>query len=195
MRRVTICFVAAALIFVCFSAQIPIVAETERETSRIEQIRDEGSGGSDRGAEPPSETGAYLVEFYDIEKGSREPIPLVLTLNGDGCASSTEIPDLIRDTHPGNHSSSRGIWKTTDARTVEVRLLGITRTTAGNLNQVARATLSITFDDWNQTGQGSITVEWFHPFQVLDPADPNTRGRPLGGEATTPIYVQRLDLG
>ena len=50
------------------------------------------------------------------------------------------------------------------------------------------------FDSSFTDGTGSITMEVFAPFQVLDPLNPNTEEDPLGGVVVVEVTLKRLSI-
>jgi hypothetical protein len=133
--------------------------------------------------------------FLGTATGLGEPIHFLVTLERDGIFTSSDSTDFGVGGIGGFDSDQHGTWGQTGEQQITALSLFFNHDTAtGELVAVARNTSIVDFDTSFTDGTGSITVEVFAPFQVLDPLDPNTEEDPLGGVVVVDVTLKRLSI-
>ena len=132
--------------------------------------------------------------FLGTATGLGEPIHFLVTLERDGIFTASDTTDFGVGGIGGFDSNQHGTWGKTGAWQITARSLFFNHDSAtGELVAVARNTSVVDFNSSFTDGTGSITVEVFAPFQVLDPLNPNTEEEPLGGAVVVEVTLKRLE--
>jgi hypothetical protein len=166
----------------------PVVAQRD-----IVDINTSRTGGG-RPDVPTEFTGTYLFKIARPEWGtgpsSRFPVYGVMTLNGDGCSTSSS---LVRSRRwVSEDSPTHGVWEKDGHGRITGRFLTVKLDSAGEPLLIQRSTVELLFGPFAMSGTGTLVVESYSPDQMEIALDPNTTELPQFGTSRGDVVVHRL---
>jgi hypothetical protein len=150
----------------------------------------EGTGGGPT-LEAVVPAGAYLISAH--EGIGRMTVPFMVEFNADGCASSSSPVSVLGRAGEKTESLAIGVWSQPEPKQTRATVLYFTYNYRNALIKVTRGTLVLNYLPPQETnGFGTLTLEHFMPYQILNPLRPNTTEVPLLGVDVLPMEFARV---